>query len=118
MTPKQIHDLLYIEADQAIQRENPCDIIDGRCYMNRQEKAKSGEYRDICCCLGCKYLSPGGCTVKSLSCKLHLCRGIASRFAKLSGFLDGLRIVAISANVLPPPRQVYTPKRKVYYREG
>lgn len=60
----RLYDELYNTASRLREKENPCNIIEGHC-----------KYRKYgCCCSGCEYLSDVGCTVKSLSCKLWLCK--------------------------------------------
>lgn len=64
---EQIYDVLFDEADKLMKEYNPCQITDGECINTRYADTKS------CCCYGCKYLTPNGCSAKSLFCRLWTC---------------------------------------------
>lgn len=66
----QIYDILFRKMQNLIDKYNPCEkrIENGlmRCI----------KYEDISeCCHNkkCKYLTPSGCGVENLMCKLHIC---------------------------------------------
>lgn len=61
-----IYDALYEEAHKIQAQGNPCNIRqeNGRMVCNANLEA---------CCYGCKHLTPTGCGVQALSCKLWLC---------------------------------------------
>lgn len=70
-----VYDMLYSQAAMLLKRYNPCQHdSEGTCIAMR-EKAPGLEHG---CCDGpvCKYLTPSGCGVESLSCKLWLCRHV------------------------------------------
>lgn len=91
----KIYDLLYQEADRIITQGNPCDFVDGTCVSSRKHINK-----DCKCCEGCKHLEVGkGCTVKSLGCKLWLCRDGASPHQYIEGYLGALRGIAIALGI-------------------
>lgn len=66
---------LYEEADKLLREHNPCQFNEGKCIENRT--VANTELQSNGCCgtrrNPCKHLGPGGCTVKALGCKLHLC---------------------------------------------
>lgn len=64
-----LHDVIYDRVDRLFKEYNLCNINNGKCL--------EGDF----CCSGCTHLGPDGCTVKSLACKLSICR-IAEDFAR------------------------------------
>lgn len=60
------YDELFEKADTIVKKHNPCKIIDGQCSAMR--KASDG-----LCCKTCPHISPSGCAIKSLGCKIWLC---------------------------------------------
>lgn len=79
----KLHDLIYAKADRLFKQYNPCNIhIDKRkqlvCnnpkYSNDKPNQQLQFWNNSLCCVGCKYLSDSGCTVKCLGCKVGLCR--------------------------------------------
>lgn len=88
---RKLYGLLYHLADRLIQQHNPCRHDEnGVCKEDRDlgDGCKNG------CCSGCRHLSPNGCTVKALSCKIWLCRHVADQNLELSRKLDMLRRIA------------------------
>lgn len=73
------YDELYAEGQRLLDKYKPCAVVPGTLCHH-------GQF----CCAGCNYLSSKGCTVKSLWCKLWLCRTarehrpkVAKRFFKM-----------------------------------
>lgn len=65
----KLYDAIYDRADQLFKEYDLCSINNGKCL-------------DGCfCCSNCKHLSPDGCTIRSLACKLSIC-GAAERAAR------------------------------------
>lgn len=62
---KVIYMALYESGQQVINKYNPCQIKDGECA--------AGKGRLATCCGGCEHLTPTGCGVQALTCKLYLC---------------------------------------------
>ena len=60
----QLYDILLAIGQQTLDDYNPCDWRNGKCRRMRSSKDDGG------CCEGCEHLSPKGCTVQSLGCKL------------------------------------------------
>ena len=59
---KLYHKLCDI-SDFLLNKYKPCNFSNGVCAgLNKNS-----------CCIGCKYLSERGCTVRALQCKLYLC---------------------------------------------
>ena len=86
-----LYDRIYDIADGLLKKHNPCNIhSDGtksscQCHLHTT-------HRIHLCCTGCKYISPTGCTVKALACKLFLCPSIKNkvlqkRFYKLREYV-------------------------------
>lgn len=61
---RRAYDRLYAMADAVLKRANPCAKCGVCKYFGGEEEG---------CCKGCPFLSPTGCTVQSLGCKLWLC---------------------------------------------
>lgn len=61
-----LHDAIYDRVDQLFKEHDLCNVSYGKCLAG-----------DFCCSNGtaaeCEHLSPAGCTVKSLACKLSVC---------------------------------------------
>ena len=83
------YDRIYDAANDALKRHNPCQIqrdeagVVSCADTRRSAQNKYGtpvEKAQSLCCGGCQHLSPQGCTVKSLSCKLWLCTTIRGGF--------------------------------------
>lgn len=80
------YDRIYKEADNLFREYNPCQFKGNQCARNRKD-LESGDFRndsDIVqngCCgtTGCKYLTPKGCDIKALGCKLHTCSELHRR---------------------------------------
>ena len=83
----QLYDILLASGQRTLDYYNPCDWKDGKCRRMRSLKDDAG------CCEGCKHLSPKGCTVKSLGCKLWLCEGQRNTFRECEIELEALRQV-------------------------
>lgn len=78
------YDRLYDEADKLFKEYNPCKFEDGRCELNRMcmegkcgqphhRLEKSGQRNGCCSGHDCEHLTPNGCSIKSLGCKLSMC---------------------------------------------
>ena len=67
-------DQLYQEASSIMQDRNPCQIGRGKCHSMREypERHKNQPF----CCGGCQHLTPKGCSVESLFCKLWVCEAL------------------------------------------
>lgn len=64
MDKAEIYDRLYAMAGKVLDKHQPCATC-GRCeYFGGRTRG---------CCEGCPFLSPQGCTIQSLGCKLWLC---------------------------------------------
>lgn len=89
----ETHGRLYEEADSILQKHRPCQFEDGKCIINR--KTSDTESQTNGCCgyrtRPCKHLGPGGCTVKALGCKLHLCPGLSGTVKECAAELHELR---------------------------
>lgn len=68
LTRGQLYDRLIAEADTILERDNPCNIECGVGCTCGTVKAGTAF-----CCHGCEHLSPAGCTVDALACKVWLC---------------------------------------------
>ena len=87
---KELYDMLYAIGQQVIDHYNPCGWKNGRCRRMRSSKRA-----DEGCCAECNHLNKGGCTVKSLSCKLWLCENQSNTiFKQCAAELKVLRLVA------------------------
>ena len=73
-TSSEIYDKIYQEAQDILNKYNPCEIVvkDGFATCRTESCCDEGQ---ICCC-GCNFHSNKGCTVKCLVCKLFLCHYI------------------------------------------
>ncbi len=87
-TKGQLYDILLAIGQQTLDYYNPCDWSNGKCRSMRLSKDDGG------CCEGCKHLSPKGCTVQSLACKLWLCESQRNIFRECEIELKFLRQVA------------------------
>lgn len=64
MDKAEIYDRLYAMAGKVLDKHQPCATC-GKCeYFGGRTRG---------CCEGCPFLSPQGCTIQSLGCKLWLC---------------------------------------------
>jgi hypothetical protein len=69
MNISERYDEVYSKMQDLLTKTNPC-----RIKKDDQGKVSCcGEDNPCLCCSGCKHLSPDGCAVKSLACKLWLC---------------------------------------------
>ncbi len=84
----ELYDMLLAIGQQTLDYYNPCDWRNGKCRRMRSSKDDGG------CCVGCEHLSPKGCTVKSLGCKLWLCESQKIMFKECENELEILRRVA------------------------
>ena len=61
-----VYDVLFYRGERVLTVHDPCNI--------RFEKGKWRCNYDLkLCCAGCKHLTPTGCGVQALTCKLYLC---------------------------------------------
>ena len=67
---KIIYMALYDAGNDVLRKHNPCEIKDGECAAGKGHLAR--------CCGGCEHLTPTGCGVSALTCKLHLCGRVVS----------------------------------------
>jgi len=82
-------DWIYAEAGRILEKHRPCGVFEGgRCHFRCN------------CCVPCQYLSPTGCTVVSLSCKLWLCHRAEKEFPECYQDLSSLREIAMQNNLL------------------
>lgn len=90
---KAHYDRLYNEAEMWLKANNPCQISCGKCV---------GRYKNDLglCCEGCKHLTPSGCSVKSLACKIWLCSTVQWEHPE---FGDALRKIEREARTLHIP---------------
>jgi len=58
---------LYDRTLQLLVDYDPCHVSGGACERHRRREGENF------CCVNCKYLGIGGCTVKALQCKLWVC---------------------------------------------
>ncbi len=87
-TKGQLYDILLAMGQQTLDYYNPCDWRNGNCRRMRLSKDDKG------CCEGCEHLSPNGCTVQPLACKLWLCESQRNIFRECEIELKVLRQVA------------------------
>lgn len=59
---KKLYNRLYDISNFLLKKYNPCKIENDHCIMSKNF-----------CCIGCKYLTNKGCSVKCLWCKLWMC---------------------------------------------
>lgn len=95
MGPKRLsaeYESFYKEADKLFKEHDPCQFKEGSCARDWSRGKKYG-YVPLHngCCEGCRHLSPKGCTVKSLGCKLHMCGYIRDEYEEFSAELSRLR---------------------------
>ena len=70
----KLYDLIYDKADKLLKQFNPCGIYRDEHQIlvcnNKQMCSRGGEKL---CCFQCHYISPKGCTIKCLACKVSMC---------------------------------------------
>lgn len=79
---------LYKLADILIKKYNPCDIhklSNGKIVCKNEEELTKREITNQLCCINCEYWS-NGCTIKSLGCKLGLCKNTRYDYVSLDMF--------------------------------
>lgn len=59
-----LHDVIYDRVDKLFEEHDLCGINNGKCL------------RGYFCCSKCEHLSPDGCTIRSLACKLFICSAV------------------------------------------
>lgn len=64
---KTLYHSFYKEGQAVLDKHNPCNFHTGPDGRVRCADGPNG------CCGGCKHLTPTGCSVESLACKLWLC---------------------------------------------
>jgi hypothetical protein len=74
---------LYDRASAVLKKYNPCNVRNGKC-----NRAQHGGENFCCSEPECKYLTPKGCSTKSLSCRMWFC---SSRYL---GFWKRIRFKA------------------------
>lgn len=79
-----IYDRVYDIADRLFKKHNPCKIHikDKRIFCNYHNKGIPLSNKYYLCCSSCRYSSKKGCTVRCLSCKLHICGHILYTYDK------------------------------------
>lgn len=89
MTKSTLYDIIFDKASSIIKAQNPCGV-----HKDEDGKLKC-LYRIDWCCEGCKHLTPTGCGVKALSCRLWLCSAARHKAgnAEVVIALDTLRSV-------------------------
>lgn len=65
-TQSTMYDTLFNEGVKQLRLRNPCNV-----RMEDGEMRCNGDLKS--CCFGCEHLTPNGCGVEALSCKLWLC---------------------------------------------
>lgn len=100
MTKSKLHDALYDTANRVLAAANPCNIKigeDGKASCNNPYYSKDG----FLCCGGCPNLTPTGCSVRSLGCKLWLCQHVMREPPGTTAFvaLAALRSVAVAGGI-------------------
>lgn len=99
MTKSELHDALYDAANKVLEKANPCGIhmVDGKARCNNPMYSDDGNL----CCGGCIHLTPTGCSVRSLSCKLWTCGYLSGTPAGRTTVIamDALRSVAWSGRI-------------------
>lgn len=71
---------------------NYCDIKNHLCVENRKGYMNGKD----CCCIDCKHLSAGGCTIKAISCKLWFCISVIEKLP--TGAIKELEELRTEAN--------------------
>jgi hypothetical protein len=61
----EIYSKLYRQGNEALKQHDPCKWSNGQCAAGTHG-----------CCQECKHLSPQGCTVEALWCKVWLCHAV------------------------------------------
>lgn len=92
------YDRIYKEADKIFRECNPCQFKGGRCTGNRRNinEARDHTPKNGCCGRVCGHLSPKGCVVKTLGCKLYVCSFIyTKKNRKFCTKIDALRKEAV-----------------------
>jgi len=64
----RLHKALYDRMDALLKQWNPCEITEDSCYC-----FEHALHSTPFCCQGCRYNKKKGCTVRSITCKFHLC---------------------------------------------
>lgn len=73
MDKSAIYDQLYSEASAILERDSPCEVSCNTCLDSRRKQRLDIPNVKPFCCDGCKYLTPTGCGVKALGCRVWLC---------------------------------------------
>ena len=83
MTRSEVYDFLYREGEMIFAEYNLCDVRNGQCKDHRTQIKRQGGYNSLdlksFCCSNCNHLSPTGCKVKALYCKLWFCDPLLSK---------------------------------------
>lgn len=90
----QLYNILLAIGQQTLDYHHPCDWGNGKCRRMRLSKDDGG------CCEGCEHLSPKGCIVQPLACKLWLCESQRNIFKECEIELKILRQVADYCGIL------------------
>ena len=86
-----MYELLYKQAQQVLEKHNPCKVKSGICHR-----------RTKCCCSSCHNLGENGCKVKALWCKLWICGFTAYFHPKAYQELQQLTVIAKENELIYP----------------
>jgi hypothetical protein len=97
------YDRLYAAAELVLKSANPCGFGESHatggkcagCPVANGRADSSSITREALCCTACKHHGPKGCRVKSLVCKLWLCKAAIKRSPAASDQLLALHHQAI-----------------------
>ncbi len=92
----KVHSQLYRLASRLLTRHKACATCKVGCPTR--------QYTMSWCCKGCPHLSPQGCTVEALACKLWLCyrEEDRQREGRLEARLRRLQAIAVHYSVYVP----------------
>lgn len=83
---------LYVAGQKVLDRHDPCHI----------HRASDGKLKCVGgtpCCYGCQHLTPQGCSVQALQCKLFLCGYAREASPEAARALDKLNMVRQASGV-------------------
>lgn len=96
LNKSELYDQLYDEASAILERDKPCEVSCGECLDSRL-KARG---QDAFCCHSCKYLTPTGCSVKALACRVWLCYAVQDAHPTTYIALNDVKRRAQAAGIL------------------
>ena len=106
MTGPELYDFLCDMLDDYTNRYNPCDIkvVDGKAICMR-------DLED--CCNECDYLSPNGCTIRCLGCKLFVCFKLQKQDPVYKDVTSAAKVVAKKYGLIA----MRTPKEELFKKD-